>query len=269
MRASRPDVRVALGIGDDGLTADADLDRAGDRIGLQLSHVRVGAGNTVGERRLQEARHSRRVFLVLHLDDQLRVVLLLQLGGHGEPEPRRAPSSGKNASLRCDLKKAPAARMPSDAASTSQRCSIARHCRVPLRASEPLISTRLVNASARTRALRVPAPIEDGVPAVSPVSTFASAAVHPTPNGAANGNPFTVVGSGLQDEIQRRRSAELPPEDRWSLFDIIPIIRTHGHGDFCEPRRATGGGGCAHSRRRGTFSCSPRRGADDSGPNNS
>ena len=58
------------------------------RIGLELAHVQERLRHRCGERLLQVIDEQWHVLLVRNLDDELRVVQLLQLGRHREPEAR-------------------------------------------------------------------------------------------------------------------------------------------------------------------------------------
>ncbi len=70
---------------------DSHLHGDADRLAvLQQAHVQAGARDAARQRRLELRREVRRLVLVFHLHDELRVVELLHLGRDREPEARPA-----------------------------------------------------------------------------------------------------------------------------------------------------------------------------------
>ena len=89
-RAERGDVFFFVERADVGEAGDAEFDGIVDGIGLELADVDSGAGDVVGEGALEFADQFRRVVFVVDLDDDLRVVELLELRRDREPEARTA-----------------------------------------------------------------------------------------------------------------------------------------------------------------------------------
>ena len=84
----------------DVLARDADRDGHADRrAGLELPHVDARARHRRAQRRLDLGHQVRRVVLVEHLDQHLRVVRLPLLGRHREPEARAAAADERGQRL--------------------------------------------------------------------------------------------------------------------------------------------------------------------------
>ena len=89
-RAKSGDVFCFVERADVGEAGDAEFDGIVDWICLELADVDASADDVFGERALEFADQFGRVVLVVDLDDDLRVVELLKLRRHREPEARSA-----------------------------------------------------------------------------------------------------------------------------------------------------------------------------------